>query len=164
LTLLAEHGPQLEKYNDFRDKFIEHAHPLRGIRQPRPASANSVLRFHEPRNGELLSVDQILDTGPGWVRLEAISSSHRKYHVVRAHVMLVSDATAGSPRIEPDPTMTGHFRNTDPHEHQYMENSDEMADGVLDQGLSVVSSSDLSEVQGAVIRYAHDLIQECATR
>ncbi len=106
LALLAERGPQLEKYNDFRDKFIEHVHPLRETRQPRPASGQSALGFHEPTDGQCPPIDRILGSGPGWVRMEAISSSGRTYRVVRAHVILVGDAR-GPSRIELDPTMTG---------------------------------------------------------
>jgi hypothetical protein len=164
LALLAERGPQLEKYNDFRDKFIEHAHPLRETRQPRPASGHSTLGFHGPADSQSPPIDRVLDSGPGWVRMEAISSSGRTYRVVRAHAILIGDAS-GPYRIELDPTMTGHFRSTDPHHHQYLEDpEDDLEDGVIDQGLSFVSSSDLSEVQESVIRYVRDLIQACSVR
>jgi len=163
LALLAERGPQLERYNDFRDKFIEHVHPLRGTKQPRPASGGSRLGFHEVTDGQYPLIDRILGSGPGWVRLEAISSSGRTYHVVRAHVILLGDAR-GPTRIALDLGMTGHFRSTDPHQHQYLDEPDGTDDGWIDQGLSFVSSSNLSEVQESVMRYVRDLIQTCSTQ
>jgi hypothetical protein len=163
LALLAEQGPRLERYNDFRDKFIEHVHPLRGTKQPRPASGLAMLGFHEATDHPYPLIDRILDSGPGWVRLEATSSSGQTYRIVRAHVIPVGDV-GGPAAIELDPAMTGHFRSTDPHQHQYLENPDDTDDGSIDQGLSLVSSSDLSEVQESVMRYVHDLIHACSAQ
>ena len=163
LALLAKHGPRLERYNDFRDKFIEHVHPLRGRTQPRPASGHSTLGFHQAPDCHYPLSDRILGCGPGWVRLESISSSGRTYRVVRAHVILVGDAKSPF-GIELDPTMTGHFRSTDPHQHVYLENPDDADDGSIDQGFSLVSSSDLSEVQESVMRYVRDLIRACSAQ
>ena len=128
-----------------------------------PRAGTRRLGFHQPPDCHYPLSDRILGCGPGWVRLESISSSGRTYRVVRVHVILVGDAKSPF-GIELDPTMTGHFRGTDPHQHVYLENPDDADDGSIDQGFSLVSSSDLSEVQESVMRYVRDLIRACSAQ
>lgn len=78
--------------------------------------------------------------------------------------MILLGDERGPAGLDLDPAMTGHFRSTDPHQHQYLENRDDSDDGSIDQGLSLVSSSDLSEVQESVMRYVRDLINACSAQ
>jgi hypothetical protein len=161
IALLRQRGPELDASTAFRDKFLEHAHPLRDRQQPRPASGYTALGFKEDGTGDEMALEDVVQSDFNWVKFVRQGQGSESTYVV-AHVVIAGSRPGLAEVVRLDHEgLTGHFPSNDPHRHIFQLDAQHSQSELVN---AVVGQSDLAQVQGAAVGYVADLLDVCGYR
>jgi hypothetical protein len=158
VALLRTRGESLDRSTHFRDKFLEHVHPLRNEEQPRPASGLTSLGFKDG-SGDVMTIEDVVESDFNWVKFAPRKGGRRREYVI-AHVVVAGSQPGIAEVVRLDyEGLTGHFRSTDPHRHIFSMAGSGRPRTPTEE--AVIAESDLAHLQRDAIRYVGELLTIC---
>jgi len=170
LQNLTTRGKKLEVHNENRDHYVEHSAPASVIEQPRPVHGTGGMHYMQRRPGfagveELLLPGEFREFRNGFVVMaEREPKTHKEvltYHVHVARYLVQFKSSEIRPLYakEPPSDDPDHYKNLEPHTHQFFDTDDVKGTYGGDAGVTITELAEDKEMIRDYCEYVRRLLE-----